>query len=110
MVVRLHSQARAEERGKPRSLLERDVMVGECARSVLVPLASNDLRKMLHEVTAARDVQDLRAAADGEHRHVPRQGALEQRELGAIALVRAAGSLRLRLLPVPPWDRSRPAL
>src|SRR6266480_7375204 len=31
-----------------------------------ISLASDDLRKMLHEVTAARDVQDLRAAADGE--------------------------------------------
>src|SRR5215211_4592940 len=40
---------------------------------------------MLHEVASARDVEDLTATADGEHRHVALEGGFEESKLGAIA-------------------------
>ena len=67
----------------PRRLpgLDVDVVVGEHARRVLCRSSPTHLGEVLDEVAPARDVQDLRAAADGEHRHV----ALERRARGARA-------------------------
>ena len=66
--------------------LDRDVVVGEDARGLLVPLAADDLRQVLDEVAAPGDVQDLAAAADREHRHVALQRRRQQRQLGGIAV------------------------
>src|SRR5437016_5637710 len=100
MVVRLDRRALAEQLPEPASRLERDVVVREDAGRVLVLLVADDVREVLHEVAAKRDVQDLRAAADREHRQVARERRLEQRQLGAVALRHEAERLRMRLLPV----------
>ena len=47
---------------------------------------ADDVGKVLDEVAAAGDVQHLAPAADGQHGHVARERALEERELGAVAL------------------------
>src|SRR3954453_18522585 len=43
--------------------LELDVVVGELTRSVFVLLVADDVREMLDEIAAQRDVQDLAPAA-----------------------------------------------
>jgi len=68
-------------------------MLGEDTRYLAVLLVADYLGEVLHEVAATGDVQHLQAAADGEHRHVARESALEQGELGAVA--RRPNTLRL---------------
>jgi hypothetical protein len=41
-------------------------MVGVLTRLLLVPLVADDVRQVLDEVAAEGNVQQLRAAADGE--------------------------------------------
>ena len=50
---------------------------------------------MLHEISPAGDVQHLAPAAHGEHRHVPAERGLQERELGAVP--HAADLVRLRM-------------
>ena len=87
----------ADDLLQPRVREDLDPVVGEDARRVLVPLVADDLGKVLDEVAAAGDVQDLAPAADGQHGHVARERALEERELGAVALGPYAVRLRVRL-------------
>src|SRR5437868_13294375 len=68
VVVRLDRCALAEQLPEPASRLERDVVIREDTRRVLVLLVADDVREVLDEVAAERDVQHLRAAADREHR------------------------------------------
>ena len=75
-------------------------MVGERPRRVLVLLVAHDLGQVLHEVTSERHVQDLRAAADGQNRHVARERRLEQGQLAAVALRDDTLGLRVRFLAV----------
>ena len=86
VVVRLHRRVVAEQRAEPRPRVERRPRGRRTARGVLVPVVADDIREVLDEVAAERDVQHLRAAADCEHRHVPRERSLQQRELRAVAL------------------------
>ena len=58
-------------------------MVGPLAGQEPVPLVSDDLGKVLHEVAAESDVQYLRASADGQHRHVPLERGLEDSAISA---------------------------
>src|SRR2546421_178150 len=60
MVVRLDGRTLTEEIRDARPLLGNDVVVAERAGDVLVLRVADDLRKMLDEVAAARDVQHLR--------------------------------------------------
>jgi hypothetical protein len=75
-------------------------VVGERAGRVLVLVVADDVGQMLDEVAAARDVEHLAAAADGEHRHVRGERRLEQRQLGAVPLGHDAERLLVRLLVV----------
>ena len=59
VVVRLDRGALAEQRAEPRPLLHVDLVIGEDARRVLVLLVADDVRQVLDEVAAARDVQHL---------------------------------------------------
>src|SRR5437667_5662688 len=86
VVMRLDRRAVAEQRFQLRSRLERHVVVSEGARRVLVLLVADDLREVLDEIPAARDVQHLRAPADREHRQVALERRLEERELRAVTL------------------------
>ena len=52
---------------------------------------------MLHEISSAGDVQHLAPAAHGEHRHVPAERGLQERELGIVALGADLVRLRVRL-------------
>ena len=52
---------------------------------MLVPLVTHLLRKVLNEVAAARDVEELGTAADGQNGHVPLERGAEERELGLVA-------------------------
>ena len=92
----------AEHRSEPRAGLDLDVVVGEGARCVLVPLVADDVRQVLHEVAAERDVQHLRAAADREHRQVALERRAQQRELGVVALRARSRSSR----DAPPGRRA----
>jgi len=47
-------------------------------------LALDRRRDVLDERAAGRDVEDLHAAADGEHRQVPRDGGPRERDLETI--------------------------
>jgi hypothetical protein len=103
MVMRLHRRTAAEQPSEPRASLDGHVVIRERARRVVVRLVAEDVGKMLDEIAATRDVQNLRAAADREHRHIAREGALEQRELGVIAFFADADGLWVRLLSVELW-------
>jgi hypothetical protein len=60
-------------------------------------VVADDLGKVLDEVTAERDVQDLRSPADGEHGHVALERRSEQCELRAVASLVHAFGLRMPL-------------
>lgn len=82
---------------EPAFCVERDRVVGELAGGVLVALVAHHVGQVLDEVTAARDVQRLRAAAHGQHRHVPCEGAAQERELGPVPLAPRRVGRRMRL-------------
>ena len=82
VVVALDRRVLAERRAAAVLREDVDVVVGEDARRLLVPLVADDLGEVLDEVAAQRDVQHLASAADGEHGHVARERRLEERELG----------------------------
>jgi hypothetical protein len=63
---------------------------------------ADDVGQVLEEIAAASDIQHLQAAADRENWHVPRQRALEQRELGPVALRPRASRGWVRLGTVRP--------
>ena len=94
VVVRLDRRVLAEERAEPALRSAIETSWSEKTPGVCLCLSSpDDLRQVLDEVAAARDVQQLRAAADRQHRHVPRERRLEQRELGAVALAASMPSV-----------------
>src|SRR5918999_5461500 len=80
MVVGLDWDTLAEQPAEPAVRRDPHVVVGELAGRVLVLVVSDDLRQVLHVVAAKRNVQDLRPAAYGQHRHVPFQRSPQQRE------------------------------
>ena len=75
----------------------------------LWPFVSDEVGHVLLEVAAERDVEHLRAAADGEHGHVPLQRRGEQGDLGAVPLGTDVGRLRVRLGVVQLRVEVRPA-
>src|SRR3954469_7465244 len=81
VMMRLHRCMVAEQRPEPRAGLNGHVMIRERAGRVLVLLVADDVRKMLHEVAAARDVQHLAPTADREHGHVALERSSQKREL-----------------------------
>ena len=106
--MRLHRRVLAEHRAEARAVVDLHAVIGEDALHLAMLLAADDLRQMLHEVAAARDVQHLEAAADGEHRHVARERAFEQRKLAAVALGLRASRLGVRRGAVRSGSRSLP--
>src|SRR4051812_33940085 len=100
MVMRLHRRVRPEQRGDSRPFLERHVVLAELARAVLVLLVADDLREVLDEVAAERNVEHLRAAADREHGQVTGERRRQQRQLGSIARGDDSDGLWMSLLPV----------
>jgi hypothetical protein len=58
----------------------------EAAEHAAVLLVAEQLGQMLVQRAAARDVHDLHAAADPEHRQVALQRAAHERDLEAVAL------------------------
>ena len=84
-------------------------MVGELARRVLVPLVADYVRQVLDEVAAPRDVQHLRAAADGQDGHVPLERTGEERDLEVVALGPRRIGCRVRFGAVERGVEVRPA-
>jgi hypothetical protein len=85
VVVRLHRRVLTEQGAQAALLRDGDAVIREEARLVAVPLVADLLRQVLDEVAPARHVQQLRAAADRQHGHVPRERALQERQLRAVA-------------------------
>src|SRR5207302_3824769 len=59
VMMRLHRSTVPEQRRKPRAVLHRHVVIRVRTRRVLVLLIADDIRQMLHEITAGRDRQPL---------------------------------------------------
>ena len=76
----------AEDRFEPRSLLHLDRVLREDAERLAVALVPDLVGKVLDEVTAAEDIEELEAAADRERRQIALERGLEQRELAGIAV------------------------
>ena len=70
MVVRLHVDLGSENTGEAASRLDLDLVLRELAGRLLVLLVPDQVRQVLDQIAAERDVQHLRAAADREHRQV----------------------------------------
>ena len=101
VVVRLHIDLGSENAGEAASGLDLDLVLRELTGRLLVPLVPDEVRQVLDQVAAERDVQHLRAAADREHRQVALERGREERELGPVALgtipfVSACGSCPYR--------------
>ena len=116
VVGRLHARARPEHAGGDAPGIELDVVLGEGAELLAMPLVADQLRQMLVQTAAAEDVQHLHPAADPEHRHVAGERCLEQRELGRVALrlgdrllVDAPAPYRSGSMSAPP-ERMRPSM
>ena len=86
VVVRLDCRSVVDQRAERRVRQHLDAVLGEGAGNLAMALVTDPLGDVLLEVAAERDVQHLRPAADGEHRHVPRERGGEQRQLGLVAL------------------------
>ena len=100
VVVALHRRAVAEDSLHSAAGFQLDVVIAEDARRVLVLLVTDDVRQVLNEIAAESDVQDLAAAADREHGHVPPERRLEEHELRAVTIRKDTRRLFVRLLPV----------
>ena len=61
-------------------------MLGERAQALAVPLVADRLGKVLNEVAAAEDVEQLEPAADRQCRHVALERAREESELTRITV------------------------
>ena len=75
-------------------------MHGELARHLLVDVVPDSLGKVLHEVAAAGDVQELEAAADCERRHVTLERSLQERQLTRVTTRLRGVGLRVGIGPV----------
>src|SRR6266496_4283797 len=64
VVMRFDRRALAEKRADAAGAFEPDVVVGERAGRVLVPLVADDVRQVLDEVAAQCHVEHLASAAD----------------------------------------------
>ena len=107
MVVRLHRQrAPAEQRARGAIRLDLDLVVGEDARRVLVPLVADDLRQVLDEVAAEATFstcEPRQIASTGRSRSsAPRGAPARRRRDGA-----AAGRLGMRAPGRRAQDRDR---
>ena len=100
VVVRRHVGARSHDRAEPRAVLDLDRMHGELARHLLVDVVPDGLGKVLHEVAAAGDVQELEAAADRERRHVALERRLQERQLTRVTTGLRRVGLRVGIGPV----------
>src|SRR6478735_219632 len=100
MVMRLHRRVLAQQPAELRLRIDRNAVLGELARELLVLLVADDVRQVLDEVAAEGDVEHLRAPADREHGHVSRQRGLQQRQLRAVALLNDAAGRLVGLLAV----------
>ena len=78
VVVRFHGRVLSEQTADARFRIEAHAVVGELPRPVLVALVADLLRKVLHEIATARDVEQLGTAADRQNGHVPLERGLEQ--------------------------------
>ena len=86
VMVALDRRVLADDLVQLRAREHVDVVVGEDTGRVLVALVADHLGQVLDEITPKRDVEDLAAAADRQHRHVARECAFEERQLGGVAL------------------------
>src|SRR5438874_7483724 len=66
VVMRFHGRSRPEHRPEPRAVVDLHSVVGERSLHHPMLLAADDLGQVLHEIAAARDIQDLETAADRE--------------------------------------------
>ena len=70
VVVAAHPHVRPDGGPDAPGRVEPDVDVGELARCRVVPVVADDVGQVLVQRAAERDVEQLRAAADPEHRQV----------------------------------------
>ena len=75
-------------------------MDGELARHLLVDVVPDSFGKVLHEVAATGDVQELEAAADRERRHVTLERRLQERQLTRVPTGLRRIGLRVGVGPV----------
>ena len=78
VMVRLHGRPVAQQPAQTAVCGDLHVVIRERARIVPVLLVADGLREVLLEVAAPSHVQELRAAADGQNRHVPFERRLQK--------------------------------
>jgi hypothetical protein len=88
--------------GRERSRAQKDIVVRvvEATEVAAVLLVADVLGEVLMQRAAERDVQQLHAAADTEHRHVAGDGGARERDLGAITLGYGLAGRCVARLPV----------
>jgi hypothetical protein len=98
MVVTRGRNARTQRPADPAIRIKRDGARAENSTPLRVWQNSFNLRQMLDQVAAERDVEHLQPAADAEHRHTFLNSGADKRELGVIAVgsERASGWMRFR--------------
>ena len=65
-----------------------------------MPAVSDDVRQVLMQRSAERDVEHLRAATDAQHRQLALERRVQQREFPGVALTAGLVGGRMRLLAV----------
>ena len=76
----------ADDLGEPRPLLHLDSVLGERAERRSVAVVPDVVRKVLDEVAAAGDVEQLEPAADRERRDVALERPGQERQLARVAV------------------------
>ncbi len=100
MVRATHVGGGPEDPCQAAPLVDRDTDLAEAASPGLVPVVAKAVWKMLDEIAAARDVEDLDPPADGEHGHVPVERRGKQSQLRGVPVGTDCPERRVRLSPV----------
>ena len=102
VVGRMHLCLSAQDPSGSALRAQADAVQREGSRDLSMTLVPDQLGKVLVQIAAVDDVEDLHPAADREHRQLTRERPLEQRQLGAVALELHHRGLRVCLCSVEP--------
>ena len=100
MVVARRVSGLPHQRGQPGARHRAHRQPGEHPVARTMSVVAKHVRQVLVQRAAERDIEDLRAPTDAQHRQPPGQRALQQRELPTIAGSAGLVGRRMRLLAV----------
>ena len=100
VMMAVSRRGRAEQSAHRAAYRRAHLSMLEQSRTGVVAADAGPDRKVLHQVTAQRDIEQLHPAADGEHWQIPIERGLQGHQLGAVPVGPHYGRVRPRWLSV----------